>query len=50
MTIGSEYRHKTITSTFLANPKRVQVMGAKVVALLGHRGDLAVLSAWSGRS
>lgn len=33
--IGSEYRHKTITSTFLSTPKRVQAMLAKVVALLG---------------
>jgi hypothetical protein len=35
MQIGSEYRHKTITSTFLGTPKRVRVMGAKVTALLG---------------
>jgi ABC-type transport system involved in multi-copper enzyme maturation permease subunit len=34
MTIGSEYRHKTITSTFLSTPKRVRVMGAKVISLL----------------
>lgn len=34
MQIGSEYRHKTITSTFLAIPKRARVMAAKVVALL----------------
>lgn len=33
--IGAEYRHKTITSTFLADPHRVRVMLAKVVALLG---------------
>ena len=33
--IGSEYRHKTITSTFLAIPKRAKVMGAKIIALLG---------------
>lgn len=33
--IGSEYRHKTITGTFLATPKRVQAMVAKVIALLG---------------
>lgn len=35
MQIGSEYRHKTITSTFLGTPKRARVMAAKVVALLG---------------
>ncbi|MEO7058141.1 MAG: ABC transporter permease [Lapillicoccus sp.] len=34
MTIGSEYRHKTITSTFLSEPRRTVVMGAKVVSLL----------------
>lgn len=33
--IGGEYRHKTISSTFLSTPRRVQAMGAKVVALLG---------------
>ena len=32
--IGSEYRHKTISSTFLTTPRRVQAMLAKVVALL----------------
>lgn len=35
MQIGSEYRHKTITSTLLSVPKRGRVMGAKVIALLG---------------
>ena len=44
MTIGSEYRHKTVTSTFLAIPKRVQVMGAKVVSLLVIGAMYAVLS------
>jgi ABC-2 type transport system permease protein len=33
--IGSEYRHKTITGTFLTTPKRLRAMLAKVVALLG---------------
>lgn len=34
MQIGSEYRHKTITNTFLAVPKRSVVMAAKVISLL----------------
>lgn len=33
MQIGSEYRHKTITSTFLAVPRRARAMLAKVAAL-----------------
>jgi ABC-type transport system involved in multi-copper enzyme maturation permease subunit len=32
--IGAEYRHKTITGTFLATPQRARVMGAKVISLL----------------
>ena len=44
MTIGSEYRHKTITSTFLTNPRRVQVMGAKIVSLLGIGAFYGVVS------
>jgi ABC-2 type transport system permease protein len=35
MTIGAEYRHKTVTSTFLAVPRRTRVMLAKIIALLG---------------
>jgi len=31
--IGQEYRHSTVTGTFLATPKRSRVIGAKVVAL-----------------
>lgn len=38
MSIGSEYRHMTITSTFLATPRRVRVMVAKVTSLLGIGG------------
>lgn len=35
MQIGSEYRHKTVSSTFLSTPRRERVMVAKVLALLG---------------
>lgn len=35
MQIGQEYRHQTITGTFLAEPRRTVVLAAKVVALLG---------------
>ena len=43
MAIGSEYRHKTITSTFLSTPKRVRVMVAKVTSLLGIGGFYGVV-------
>lgn len=35
LTVGSEYRHKTITGTFLATPKRAKVMLVKVISLIG---------------
>ena len=44
MQIGSEYRHKTITSTFLATPKRTRVMGAKVISLLAIGAMYGVIS------
>ena len=44
MAIGSEYRHKTITGTFLATPKRSVVMLAKTVALLVIGGFYGLLS------
>ncbi len=31
--IGSEYRHRTLTSTFLASPRRAKAMSAKISAL-----------------
>jgi ABC-type transport system involved in multi-copper enzyme maturation permease subunit len=42
--IGSEYRHHTITSTFLSQPRRVRVMLAKVLALLVIGAGYGVLS------
>jgi ABC-2 type transport system permease protein len=42
--IGSEYRHLTITGTFLATPRRVRVMLAKVVALLVIGAGYALVS------
>lgn len=42
--IGSEYRHKTITGTFLATPRRARVMLAKVIALLVIGAGYAVVS------
>lgn len=33
--IGSEYRHKTITSTFLTTPRRLNALFAKAIALIG---------------
>ena len=44
MQIGSEYRHKTITGTFLGTPRRATVMGAKVVALLAIGAVYGLLS------
>lgn len=42
--IGSEYRHGTATSTFLAVPRRATVMLAKVLALLGIGVGYGVVS------
>lgn len=44
MQIGSEYRHKTITSTFLSVPKRGKAMLAKVLGLTIIAAGYAVLS------
>jgi ABC-2 type transport system permease protein len=42
--IGAEYRHHTITSTFLAQPRRARVMLAKVLALIVIGAAYGVLS------
>jgi hypothetical protein len=44
MQIGSEYRHKTISGTFLGTPRRSTVMGAKVIALLGIGALYGIIS------
>lgn len=43
LVIGAEYRHKTITGTFLATPRRLKAMSAKVVSLLGIGGFYGIL-------
>src|SRR4051812_23804207 len=42
--IGAEYRHRTVTSTFLAEPRRPRVMVGKVVALVVIAAAYGVLS------
>jgi hypothetical protein len=42
--IGSEYRHKTISGTFLATPHRARAMLAQVMALFGIAAGYGVLS------
>ncbi len=42
--VGAEYRHKTISGTFLATPHRSRAMIAKVIALLGIGAGYGVLS------
>lgn len=44
MSIGSEYRHKTITATFLATPRRTRAMLAKVVSIVGIGALYGLLS------
>lgn len=44
MQIGMEYRHKTITSTFLAIPRRARAMVGKVLALLLVAAGYGLLS------
>jgi len=42
-----EFRHQTLTPTFLANPRRAQVLGAKAIALFlagGAFGAIALLT------
>jgi ABC-2 type transport system permease protein len=43
MAIGSEYRHQTISATFLSVPHRTTVMAAKVVAMLGIGAGYGIL-------
>ena len=45
--IGSEYRHHTITATFLAVPRRMWAMLAKVVALVVVAAGLGAAYAWT---
>lgn len=44
LSIGQEYRHQTITSTFLAVPRRVRAMLAKVISLVGIGAFYGIVS------
>ena len=48
MQIGSEYRHKTITSTFLGTPERAKVMRRQGDRPARHRRHLRARSRWLG--
>ncbi|MGO1974608.1 MAG: ABC transporter permease [Propionibacteriaceae bacterium] len=47
MSMGGEYRHKTLSTTYLATPQRGRVLGAKAIVLVGYGllyGVVAVLA------
>lgn len=47
MSMGGEYRHKTLSTTYLATPQRARVLGAKGIVLVGYGllyGVIAVLA------
>lgn len=48
MAMGTEYRHQTLATTYLAEPRRLPVLGAKAVVLLGLGLGYGVLNALAG--
>lgn len=50
MSMGGEYRHKTLVTTYLATPKRLKVLSAKGIVLIGYGlfyGVVAVLAGFA---
>lgn len=48
MSMGGEYRHKTLAVTYLATPKRIKVISAKMIALVGFGLLYGVASVLAG--
>lgn len=48
MSMGGEYRHKTLATTYLATPQRLKVLGAKAVVQAGYGLFYGVLTVLAG--